>query len=119
VEDLEKEVMKEREVGVMYKRRMERTEEYLRYCLQKAEENGILDLTLNCNGEFQQSPHSLHSISSPEIPTSPPQHAHHPNLAPIIHQAKTNGWYIHPNEVNPTSTSSIFHSIIIHIPIQT
>ncbi|KAK7377095.1 hypothetical protein VNO80_02515 [Phaseolus coccineus] len=99
VEDLEKEVMKQREVGVMYKRRMERAQDYLRHCLQIAQENGILDLTLNYNGDFQQSPLSLHSISSPQIPTSPPHHAHHPNLATIIHQAKTNGWYIHPNEI--------------------
>ncbi|XP_047165222.1 serine/threonine-protein kinase STY17-like [Vigna umbellata] len=93
VEELEKQVMKQREVGVIYKKRMERTQDYLRYCLQTAQENGLLDLFLSCNGEFQPSPVSLHSITSPQA------HAHHPNLSLIIHQAKTNGWYIHPNEI--------------------
>ncbi|CAJ1972919.1 unnamed protein product [Sphenostylis stenocarpa] len=103
VGDLVKEVQKQTEQKVMYKKRMERTQDYLRYCLQIAQENGILDLILNSKGQFQQSPLSLHAITSPQIPiqspSTPPHHANHPDLAPIIHQAKINGWYIHPNEI--------------------
>ncbi|KAG4953728.1 hypothetical protein JHK87_039322 [Glycine soja] len=103
VADLEKEVQKQTELGVMYRKRMERTQDYLRYCLQIAQANGILDLIVNCKGEFQQSPVSvptISSITSPQIhiPT-PPNHGHHPNLAAIIDQAKINGWYIDPNEI--------------------
>jgi len=104
VADLEKKVQKQSELRVMYKKRMERTQDYLRNCLQIAQENGILDVIVNCKGEFQQSPVSIHTISSItspqiQIPT-PPHHGHHTNLASIIDQAKINGWYIDPNEVS-------------------
>ncbi|KAG4944412.1 hypothetical protein JHK85_049058 [Glycine max] len=103
VADLEKKVQKQSELRVMYKKRMERTQDYLRNCLQIAQENGILDVIVNCKGEFQQSPVSIHTISSItspqiQIPT-PPHHGHHTNLASIIDQAKINGWYIDPNEI--------------------
>ncbi|RDX84054.1 Serine/threonine-protein kinase STY8, partial [Mucuna pruriens] len=103
VADLEKEVQKQRELRGMYRKRMERTQDYLRSCLQIAQENGILDLIVHYKGELQQSPLSLHtlsSITSPQIqiPTQP-HHAHHPNLVPIIDQAKINGWYIDPTEI--------------------
>nr|KYP43102.1 Putative serine/threonine-protein kinase/receptor R826 family [Cajanus cajan] len=86
----------------MYRKRMERTQDYLRYCLQIAQENGILDLIVHSKGELQQSPLSLSSTASPQIQIlTPPHHmhAHHPDLAPIIDQAKINGWYIDPSEV--------------------
>lgn len=80
---------------------MERTQDYLRYCLQIAQENGILDLIIHSKGEFQQSPLSVRTINSTttstQIPT--PVH-HHPSLAAIIDQAKINGWYINPTEVS-------------------
>ncbi|XP_027356919.1 serine/threonine-protein kinase STY46-like [Abrus precatorius] len=95
VAGLEKEVQRQKELRVMYKKRMERTQDYLRYCLQIAQDNGILDLILHSKGELQlpQSPPPLYT---PQIPT--PSH-HHPNLTPIIHQAKINGWYINPSEI--------------------
>ncbi|KAK7321575.1 hypothetical protein VNO77_32364 [Canavalia gladiata] len=96
VADLEKEVEKHRELRVMYRKRMERTQDYLRECLQIAQENGILDLIIHSKGELQQSPLSFTSITSPQIPT--PTH-HHPNLTSIIDQAKLNGWYIDPTEI--------------------
>ncbi|KAL2317950.1 hypothetical protein Fmac_031826 [Flemingia macrophylla] len=102
VADLEKEVQKQREVRMMYRKRMERTQDYLRYCLKVAQENGILDLIIHSKGELQQSPHSLSSIASPKFQIlTPPHHmhAHHPNLASIIDQAKINGWYIDPTEI--------------------
>ncbi|XP_020238869.1 serine/threonine-protein kinase STY17 [Cajanus cajan] len=102
VEDLEKEVQKQTELRLMYRKRMERTQDYLRYCLQIAQENGILDLIVHSKGELQQSPLSLSSTASPQIQIlTPPHHmhAHHPDLAPIIDQAKINGWYIDPSEV--------------------
>ncbi|KAJ1382290.1 Serine/threonine-protein kinase, active site [Sesbania bispinosa] len=103
VADLEKEVEKQTELRVMYKKRMERTQDYLRYCLQIEQENGILDLIIRSKGEFQQSPsplsfYTINSITttSPQVPT--PVH-HHSNLAAIIDQAKINGWYINPTEI--------------------
>ncbi|TKY45574.1 tyrosine kinase [Spatholobus suberectus] len=105
VADLEKEVQKQTELRVMYRKRMERTQDYLRYCLQIAQENGILDLIVHSKGELQHSPLSVHtvgSIASPQIqiqiPTPPP-HQQHPILGSIIDQAKINGWYIDPNEI--------------------
>ncbi|XP_027333614.1 serine/threonine-protein kinase HT1-like [Abrus precatorius] len=98
VADLEREVQKQTELGVRYRKRMEKTQEYLRYCLQIAQKNGILDLIINYKAELQQSPLSLSSITSPQIPITP-SHNHHPNLAAIIDQAKLNGWYIDPTEI--------------------
>lgn len=95
---MEKEVQKQTELRVMYRKRMERTQDYLRYCLQIAQENGILEQIIHSKGELQQSPYSVNSIiNSPQIPT--PIHQHHPNLEAIIDQAKINGWYINPSEV--------------------
>lgn len=103
VADLEKEVQRQKDLRMMYRKRMERTQDYLRYCLQIAQENGILDLITHSKNNLQQSPSPLHadnSISSPQIP-SPVHHYHHPDLAAIIDQAKTHGWHIDPNEVSP------------------
>ncbi|KAK7261026.1 hypothetical protein RIF29_27329 [Crotalaria pallida] len=99
VADLEKEVHKQTELSIMYKRKMEMTQDYLKLSLQIAQENGILDLIINYN----KSPHSVHngnSIASPQIPThANNHHAPVPDLAGIIEQAKTNGWYIDPSEI--------------------
>ena len=117
MENLENEVQKQAELRVMYKKRMERTQDYLRYCLQVAQENGILDLIVHYKGELQQqsplSASTVSSIASPRIPT--PAH-HHPDLAAIINQAETNGWCIDPTEVSIgystlISTPSIFNSL--------
>ncbi|KAL9313171.1 hypothetical protein ACSQ67_018623 [Phaseolus vulgaris] len=96
VSGLEKEVQRQTELRVMYKKRMEKTQDYLKYCLQIAQENGILDLIIRSKGEVSQSPLSPHAHALNSTPT--PSH-NHPNLMPIIHQAKINGWFINPNEI--------------------
>ncbi|KAK7351296.1 hypothetical protein VNO77_10630 [Canavalia gladiata] len=95
VTGLEKEVQRQTELQVMYKKRMERTQDYLRYCLQIAQENGILDLIIHSKAELPQSSLSLYTLNSATTTPSP----HHPNLTPIIDQAKINGWYINPCEI--------------------
>lgn len=116
--DLEKEVKKQTELRVMYKKRMERTQEYLRYCLEVAQENGILDLILHNKGEIPQSPSPASADDIDTTPssilTTPP--IHHSDLQAIIHQAKFNGWYIDAAEVSSVYIY-IFHShlcIFIH-----
>lgn len=47
VEELEKEVQKERELRMIYRKRLERTQDYLRYCLQIAKDNGFLQLIVH------------------------------------------------------------------------
>jgi len=103
VSGLEKEVQRQTELRVMYKKRMEKTQDYLKYCLQIAQENGILDLIIRSKGEVSQSPLSPHAHALNSTPT--PSH-NHPNLMPIIHQAKINGWFINPNEVTNYFLSS-------------
>lgn len=113
---MEKEVQKQTELRVMYRKRMERTQDYLRYCLQIAQENGILEHIIHSKGELQHSPLSVYNVSSitnsPRIPTHSPKHQHHPNLEAIIDQAKINGWYINPTEV---STTHISINVLIYV----
>ncbi|TKY74868.1 tyrosine kinase [Spatholobus suberectus] len=61
-------------------------------------ENGILDLIIQSKGELSQSP----PLSVPSTPLSPlliHSFASPPNLAAITDQAKINGWYINPSEI--------------------
>ncbi|XP_059277527.1 serine/threonine-protein kinase STY46-like [Lycium ferocissimum] len=100
VEEIEKELEQEKEMKSMYKMRLERTQNYLRYCLQVAQDNGFLDLIIN-NKEKQQestSPPSaiIHATASPQ---TPPQQQPHSDITYLIHQAKLNGWYIEPHEI--------------------
>ncbi|KAK7283168.1 hypothetical protein RIF29_12523 [Crotalaria pallida] len=115
VAGLEKEVQKQTELRVMYKKKMERTQDYLKYCLQIAQENGILDLIIHSKAELQQSPLSVRTINS--TPTSPliptPLH-HHPSLADITHQAKINGWFINPSEIQLEEKIGQGSTAIIH-----
>jgi hypothetical protein len=105
VADLEREVLKQKELRIMYRKRMETTQDYLKYCLQVAKENGFLDLIIQ-NKDDQQGikdalPTNIVSprITSPhQLPTQVPQL---PNLAFTIDQAKMNGWYIESHEVRP------------------
>lgn len=102
VAELEKEVLKEKELRAVYKKRMERTQDYLRYCLQVAQDNGFLDLIHNYNNNMGPqpgllSPNILTPNASPRLPTTP---LYQPSdLAVLIDQAHLNGWYIHPEEV--------------------
>lgn len=106
VADLEREVLKQRELRIMYRKRMERTHDYLKYCLQVAQDNGFLNLIIkNKDADFDRQdcpfPSTLISTeTSPQL--SPPLHQH-PDLAGLICQAKMNGWYIdHPEVLTAT-----------------
>lgn len=90
----------------MYRKRMERTHDYLKYCLQVAQDNGFLNLIIkNKDSDFDRQdcpfPSTLISTeTSPQL--SPPLHQH-PDLAALICQAKMNGWYIdHPEVLTAT-----------------
>ncbi|ONI33114.1 hypothetical protein PRUPE_1G406200 [Prunus persica] len=102
VAELEKKVLKEKELRAVYKKRMERTQDYLRNCLQVAQDNGFLDLIHNYNNNMGPepgllSPNILTPNTSPRLPTTP---LYQPSdLAVLIDQAHLNGWYIHPEEI--------------------
>ncbi|KAL2471953.1 Tyrosine kinase [Abeliophyllum distichum] len=99
VEEMQKELQKYKELERMYKMKLERTQVYLRQCLQVAQDNGFLDLILNKYNKEQESsfsPSITQSSISPPLP-SPAQR--HFELADLKDQAKMNGWYIEPNEI--------------------
>ncbi|PSS11753.1 Serine/threonine-protein kinase [Actinidia chinensis var. chinensis] len=99
VAELEKEVQKQKELRVLYKIRLERTQDYLRHCLQIAQENGFLDIIIDNKDNQQEcllaSDIILANIS-PQTPT--PIHPHC-DIVALVHQAKANGWYIDPHEI--------------------
>ncbi|KAL5853592.1 hypothetical protein ACOSQ3_008710 [Xanthoceras sorbifolium] len=102
VEDLTLEVEKQKELRIMYRKRMERTQDYLRYCLQIAQDNGFLELMINNKEDQHQSllPSNLNNINaSPQLPIRSPSHQNNSYLSVTIDQAKMNGWYINPNEI--------------------
>ncbi|PON95954.1 Tyrosine-protein kinase [Trema orientale] len=90
VADLEREVLKQKELRITYRRRMERTQDYLRHCLQIAQENGFLDLIIQNK--------DAHALAPPTPQTPTPVHPHS-ELAALIDTAKLNGWYIAPDEI--------------------
>ncbi|KAJ9550649.1 hypothetical protein OSB04_014694 [Centaurea solstitialis] len=101
VEELQKEVKKEKEMRCMYKMRLERTQDYLKYCLQVAQDNGFLNFILNKKDSPQEpsvSPSSaiIQASTNPQVPPTLQQNT---NLSAIIEQAKLNGWYIDPHEI--------------------
>ncbi|XP_022728865.1 serine/threonine-protein kinase STY8-like [Durio zibethinus] len=112
VTDLEKEVQKQKEILTMYKMRTERTQDNLRYCLQIAQENGFLDLITNNKSPI--SPDVVNVGASPQVPASVSQQS---DLGKIISQAKMNGWYIDPVEIElqeligQGSTADIYRGI--------
>ncbi|KAI7749704.1 hypothetical protein M8C21_028313 [Ambrosia artemisiifolia] len=107
VEELHKEVKKEKDLKSVYKMRLERTQDYLKYCLQIAQDNGFLNLILNKKDDPQES--SSASISSPSPssviiqastdPHMPPVVQQNTDLSALIEQAKRYGWYIDPQEI--------------------
>nr|XP_043629846.1 serine/threonine-protein kinase STY17-like [Erigeron canadensis] len=102
VEELQKQVKKEKELKSTYKLRLERTQDYLKYCLQVAQENGFLNLILNKKDNPQESsPASPSSaiIQASTNPQTPPTVQQHTDLSALIEQAKLNGWYIDPQEI--------------------
>ncbi|XP_072977035.1 serine/threonine-protein kinase STY46-like [Typha angustifolia] len=85
---LKEEVQRQRELKATYKARLEGTQEYLRHCLDIAQENGF-----------------LHQISNNQQHSSPVEvedrtTVGNPHLANTRDQAKLNGWSIEPNEIN-------------------
>ncbi|XP_055822079.1 uncharacterized protein LOC129890576 [Solanum dulcamara] len=100
VEEREKELEQQKEMKSMYKMRLERTQNYLRYCLQVAQDNGFLDLIINNKEKQQESVSSstsiIHATASPQ---TPPQQQPHSDITCLIHQAKLNGWNIEPHEI--------------------
>lgn len=104
MKDLEKEVQKQIELRIIYRKRMERTQDYLRQCLQIAQDNGLLELMLHDNGDHRLTPINA---CSPKMPTA----VHQPlDLSVIINHAENNGWYIHPQEVK----ENILHQWMVH-----
>nr|GFA82574.1 serine/threonine-protein kinase STY17-like [Tanacetum cinerariifolium] len=102
VEELHREVKKEIELRSMYKLRLERTQDYLKYCLQVAQDNGFLNLILNRNDTPQDSSSPTTSsaiIQASIIPQTPPTAQQNTDLSALIEQAKLNGWYIDPHEL--------------------
>ncbi|XP_021277595.1 serine/threonine-protein kinase STY46-like [Herrania umbratica] len=112
VTDLEKEVQKQKEMHTMYKKRMESTQDYLRYCLRVAQENGFLDLIVN--NKYPISPDAINGNVSPRVPAFVSLQS---DLGRVINQAKMNGWYIDPAEIKlqeiigQGSTANIYRGI--------
>ncbi|CAL1370509.1 unnamed protein product [Linum trigynum] len=97
VADLETQVEKQKELRVMYRKRMERSQDYLRFCLQIAQDHGFLDLIIG-NKDYQEC--NVSPISSPTLPASAsPHQQYHSQLTALANQATLNGWYIHPQEI--------------------
>ncbi|KZV19333.1 hypothetical protein F511_22113 [Dorcoceras hygrometricum] len=88
VEELHKELAKEKELKSMYKMRLQRTQSFLNYCQQLAQDNGFFNLILN-----------KHKADSPSPSLPSTEQVPHPPLAALVNQARINGWYIHPEEI--------------------
>ena len=86
VVELEGEVEKQKELRIAYRKRMERTQDYLRHCLQIAQENGFLELIVQ----------NKEATPTPQMPNPTNVDS---ELASLIDMAKLNGWYISPDEV--------------------
>ncbi|XAR57577.1 Non-specific serine/threonine protein kinase [Bertholletia excelsa] len=100
VAELEKEIQKQKEMRVLCRMRLERTQDYLRYCLQTAQENGFLDAVINNKDKEERChPSSDIIIQTSLSPQTPPPPTHNSDLATLIDQAKINGWYIEPHEI--------------------
>ncbi|KAJ0090533.1 hypothetical protein Patl1_13804 [Pistacia atlantica] len=100
VEELKREVQKQKELRIIYRKRMERTQDYLRYCLQIAQDNGLLELMTH--NKQEQHDQCLLDCNTPEVNASPQMPTPlqpHSDLAALVNQAKINGWYINPNEI--------------------
>ncbi|KAK8351569.1 hypothetical protein V6Z11_A05G041200 [Gossypium hirsutum] len=114
VTELEQEVQKQKEIRSMYKMRMERTQDYLRYCLQIAQDNGFLDLLSNHKSPVSRDVVLNIDTTSPQLPAPV---SHQSDLGLLINQAKLNGWFINPIEIElrevigQGSTADIYRGI--------
>ncbi|XP_077234227.1 serine/threonine-protein kinase STY46-like [Tasmannia lanceolata] len=93
--NLERELRRQKGLNADWKARVERLQDYLNYCLHIAQENGFLDLIYNNQQNSPSSPDINPKMSPQQLPVTPDD----PQLAAIIDQAKRNGWYIEPHEV--------------------
>ncbi|XP_058078660.1 serine/threonine-protein kinase STY13-like [Magnolia sinica] len=91
VADLQRQLNQEREQKEMIKAKLEMMHDYLKYCLQIAQEKGFMDLIVNF---ARQSPLSTDFISTLQPTMTVDQH-----LSSITNQAKMNGWFIEPHEI--------------------
>ncbi|KAF8033920.1 hypothetical protein BT93_C0258 [Corymbia citriodora subsp. variegata] len=129
VRELEKEVQKEKELRAMYRKRLERTQDYLRHCLQIAKDSGFLRLiirhkhhddegehsnknrnsnandnnNIDDNGndrreEVLASPQLCNGSVSPQLSTGTLVQPHS-DISIVVDQARINGWYIEPHEI--------------------
>ncbi|KAF3953920.1 hypothetical protein CMV_020669 [Castanea mollissima] len=71
---------------------MERTQDYLRYYLQIAQENGFLHLIINNKDDQQEGVLYSNIVSNSPLPLMPTVTHQNSDLAAIINQAKLNGW---------------------------
>ncbi|KAH1067498.1 hypothetical protein J1N35_032485 [Gossypium stocksii] len=114
VTELEQEVQKQKEIRSMYKMRMERTQDYLRYCLQIAQDNGFLDLLSNHKSPVARDVVLNIDTTSPQPPAPV---SHQSDLGLLINQAKLNGYFIDPIEIElrevigQGSTADIYRGI--------
>lgn len=102
---MERELLKQKEIQFLFKKRMDRAQDSLKCFLEKAQDRGFLHLiigdTENVDGDG--SPNCIQSAgSSPAMPSSSNPFV---DLQPLIDQAKLHGWYIEPHEV---SLSNLF-----------
>ncbi|KAE8714046.1 Mechanosensitive channel of small conductance-like 10, putative isoform 1 [Hibiscus syriacus] len=114
VAELEKEVQKQKEIRTMYKMKMERTQDYLRYSLQIAQDKGFLDHIINRKSPISRDVVLDVNTSAPQLPASA---SHQSDIGLLIDQAKLNGWFINPLEielqekVGQGSTADIYRGI--------
>ncbi|KAL3497431.1 hypothetical protein ACH5RR_040163 [Cinchona calisaya] len=105
--EIEAELQKQRDARTMYKMKLERTQDYLRNCLQIAQDNGFLDIITGNKRDKQQqesasllSPNAITSSISPRTPlSSTMQSPLGSSLTALIDQAMILGWYIEPREI--------------------
>uniref|UniRef100_A0A1D1XKZ4 Putative serine/threonine-protein kinase DDB_G0267514 n=1 Tax=Anthurium amnicola TaxID=1678845 RepID=A0A1D1XKZ4_9ARAE len=92
--ELEREIQQQRSLNAIYKDQLKRMENYLRYCLDIATENGFLELIIN----NQQASPPTDVDPSASIWQNPMTTS---NSMPgeLAHKAKLNGWYIEPHEI--------------------
>ncbi|XP_051136956.1 serine/threonine-protein kinase STY46-like [Andrographis paniculata] len=98
VEEIDKELNKEKEMNGMYKMKLEKTQVLLKYCLQVAQDHGFLDAIVSKDKE-QHLPLSPAIAYSSIGSSSPCPSQCHPDLVSVMRQAKTGGWYIEPDEI--------------------
>nr|CAD1826159.1 unnamed protein product [Ananas comosus var. bracteatus] len=102
VVELKEEIRRQRGLKATYKARLETTQEYLRYCLEIAQQNGFLHRITN----------NQHNSPSTEIKQRDKCESEDATvgdspLALMRNQAKVNGWFVEPDEIE-------FHEVIGH-----